>query len=85
MARSTARPKRGKNRVRYCTAVGCPKRVVASGFCDIHYELGRRAALRNDTLPRTPVQVRVPFEWIGDEESLAKMTEQKDRERANGE
>jgi hypothetical protein len=79
----TGRPKGGKNRVRYCTSLGCPKRVVASGFCEVHYELGRRAALQNDTLPRPSVQERAPFEWVGDEEALAKMTEQKEREQAN--
>ena len=78
----TGRPKSGKNRVRYCTSLGCPKRVVASGFCDVHYELGRRAALQNDTLPRAPVEPRAPFEWIGDEDALAKLCEQ--QEQADG-
>jgi hypothetical protein len=78
----TGRPKGGKNRVRYCTSLGCPKRVVASGFCDVHYELGRRAALQNDTLLRTPVQVRAPFEWIGDEDALAKLCEQQEQTNA---
>lgn len=74
----TGRPKSGKNRVRYCTSLGCPKRVVASGFCDVHYELGRRAALQNNSLPRPCVQERAPFEWIGDEDALAKRCEQQE-------
>jgi len=82
MARCKVRPKAGKNRVRYCTSLGCPKRVVASGFCDVHYELGRRAALQNNSLPRPSVQERAPFEWVGDEESLATLCEQ--QEQASG-
>jgi hypothetical protein len=82
MTRSKGRPKGGKNRVRYCTSHGCPKRVVASGFCDVHYELGRRAALQNNPLPRTSLQERAPFEWVGDEAALAKLCEQ--QEQANG-
>jgi len=73
-----ARTKSGKNRVRYCTSLGCVKRQKSCGFCDVHYELGRRAALQNETLPRTPVQVRAPFEWIGDEAALAKLCEQQE-------
>jgi hypothetical protein len=79
----TGRPKSGKNRVRYCTSLGCPKRVVASGFCDVHYELGRRAAPQSNSLPRPSVQERAPFEWVGDEESLATLCEQ--QEQADGE
>ena len=78
----TGRSKNGRNRVRYCTSLGCPKRVVASGFCDVHYELGRRAALQNNSLPRPSVQERAPFEWVGDEESLATLCEQ--QEQASG-
>lgn len=76
MARQKRRPKSGRNRVRYCTALGCPKRVVSSGFCGVHYELGRRAAVQNGAMQRTPVEARPAFEWIGDEDFLAKQCEQ---------
>jgi hypothetical protein len=50
--------------------------VVSSGFCGVHYELGRRAAVQNGAMQRTPVEARPAFEWIGDEDFLAKQCEQ---------
>jgi hypothetical protein len=61
----------------------CDKPIVARGRCRNHYDaLMKGFGVRGKALDEQLAAERVPhFEWLGDEDSLAAMTEKQEAEK----
>ena len=63
---------------RPCAVEDCDRYAVSRGYCALHYiqsRKGKRLALRK----RLPLAAK-PWEWLGDENSLAAMTAAQEKE-----